>query len=110
MKYSEVNKVLFNAGFTNGIRNVRKLEKKGFSFTASFSDVDNILVVYLSVHIGNSRESSHSVIIPSVDSKQFEKQLDEIIQMFSVACTKFEEAINEGIEDLKFRNIVKAGH
>ena len=62
MTYEEVSKALFNTGFSEGIRNLRKLEFECGRFCMGFSDKENITDIYLSVALKNSSESLYSGI------------------------------------------------
>ena len=106
MKYEEVSKALFNVGFTQGIRNIRKMEFKYGKFCVGFSDIENITQVYLSVSLKTSSESSFSCIIRENDPKELEKKIEKVVHDTKVHIITFMEKMHECFSTLEKENIV----
>lgn len=101
MTYDEVSKIIFHLGFTDGIRNVRKMHFECGKFIIGFKDEENIDEVYLSVSFKNCSESIYSVVIKETDKDAFAGKLERTIDLIKPLFITFNEQMVEKLKTLK---------
>jgi hypothetical protein len=101
MTYDEVSKIIFNLGFTDGIRNVRKMQFECGKFIIGFKDEENIDEAYLSVSFKNCSESLYAVVIKETDKDAFASKLERTIDLIKPLFITFNEQMIEKLKTLK---------